>query len=92
VLIGTLSPSIPNLELLRFTDAIIGGAVAVGVTAVLLPLNPLRLINRAAGPALDLLIDQLDATATALRERDAARARAALDRLRNNKKELGAFG
>ncbi|NES14774.1 MULTISPECIES: aromatic acid exporter family protein [Micromonospora] len=92
VLLGTLSPSVPNLEIPRFADALIGGAVALAVTAVLLPLNPLRTINRAAGPALDLLVDQLEATATALRQRDAARARAARDRLRNNKKELGAFG
>ncbi|NYF57997.1 FUSC family protein [Micromonospora purpureochromogenes] len=92
VLIGTVTPSVPNVEVARFVDALIGGAVALVVTAVLLPLNPLRRINRAAGPALDLLIDQLDATATALRQRDAAQAQEALERLRNNKKELGAFG
>ncbi|NJP31075.1 FUSC family protein [Micromonospora thermarum] len=91
VLIGTLTPSVPNLELPRFFTALIGGAVALAVTTVLLPLNPLRVINRAAGPALDLLADQLDATTTALRERDAGRAQAALDRLRDNKAEIGAF-
>ena len=92
VLIGTLTPQVPNLDVLRFVDALIGGVVALVVTAVLLPLNPLRTINRAAGPALDLLIDQLDTTATALRQRNAAQAQEALDRLRNNKKELGSFG
>ncbi|MEH1053618.1 FUSC family protein [Micromonospora sp. CPCC 206171] len=92
VLIGTLAPSVPNVELPRFGSALIGGAVALMVTTVLLPLNPLRTINRAAGPALDLLIDQLDATATALRQRDAAQAQEALERLRNNKKELSSFG
>ncbi|MGN9774533.1 FUSC family protein [Micromonospora sp. H33] len=91
VLIGTLTPSVPNLELPRFFAALIGGAVALVVTTVLLPLNPLRVINRAAGPALDLLAEQLDATTTALRERDADRAQSALDRLRDNKKEIGAF-
>lgn len=92
VLIGSLSSSVPDLEIPRFADALIGGAVALVVTAVLLPLNPLRAINRAAGPALDLLVDQLEATAAALRQRDAAGARDALDRLRDNKKELGSFG
>lgn len=92
VLIGTLTPLVPNLELPRLADALVGGGVALVVTAVLLPLNPLRLINRSAGPALDLLADQLDAAAGALRERDADRARAARDRLRDNKAELGAFG
>ncbi|MGK5739429.1 FUSC family protein [Micromonospora sp. URMC 103] len=91
VLIGTLSPVVANLEFPRFLAALIGGAVSVGVTAVLLPLNPLRVINRAAKPALDLLVDQLEATAGALRRRDAAAAQAALDRLRNNKSEVAAF-
>ena len=63
VLIVTLSPSTQNLEIPRFVDAFLGGGVALLVTAVLLPLNPLRVINRAARPALDLLAAQLDATA-----------------------------
>ncbi|WP_406038382.1 FUSC family protein [Micromonospora sp. NBC_00898] len=92
VLIGTLTPSVPNLEIPRFVAALVGGAVTLVVTAVLLPLNPLRVVNRAAGPALDLLIDQLEAAAEAMRGRDADRAQAALDRLRDNKKQLGAFG
>ncbi|MFI6265450.1 aromatic acid exporter family protein [Micromonospora sp. NPDC051006] len=91
VLIGTLSSAVPNLEIPRFFAALVGGAVSLAVTAVLLPLNPLRVINRAAVPALDLLIAQLDATAEALIHRDAAAAQTALDRLRDNKSEMGAF-
>ncbi|MEV1331305.1 FUSC family protein [Micromonospora costi] len=91
VLIGTLSPAVENLEFPRFLAALIGGGVSMGVTAVLLPLNPLRVINRAGSPALDLLADQLEATAGALRRRDAAAAQAALDRLRDNKDEVAAF-
>ncbi|MGR6319417.1 FUSC family protein [Micromonospora soli] len=91
VLIGTLSPSISNLEVPRILDALIGGAVTIVVSSVLLPLNPLRIINRAAGPALDLLVDQLEATVAALKQRDAGLAQTALERLRNNKKELAAF-
>ncbi|WP_181571473.1 FUSC family protein [Micromonospora robiginosa] len=92
VLIGTLTPSVPNLEVPRVLDALVGGGAALLVTAVLLPLNPLRIVNRAAGPALDLLAEQLDRTAEALRERDAEAARVARDRLRDNKAEMGAFG
>nr|WP_255509952.1 FUSC family protein [Micromonospora sp. AP08] len=92
VLIGTLTPSVSNLEAPRVLDALIGGGATLVVTAVLLPLNPLRIINRAAGPALALLADQLDRTADALRERDTEAARAARDRLRDNKKEMGSFG
>ncbi|MEV7984999.1 FUSC family protein [Micromonospora sp. NPDC085948] len=88
VLIVTLSPSTQNLEIPRFVDAFLGGGIALLVTAVLLPLNPLRVINRAARPALDLLAAQLDATADGLRNRDRAGVQRALDRLRNNKEEL----
>ncbi|TNH29529.1 aromatic acid exporter family protein [Micromonospora orduensis] len=88
VLIVTLSPSTQNLEIPRFVDAFLGGGIALLVTAVLLPLNPLRVINRAARPALDLLAAQLDATADGLRSRDRATVQRALERLRNNKEEL----
>ncbi|MEV4655965.1 FUSC family protein [Micromonospora sp. NPDC049301] len=91
VLICTLSPSVRDLEIPRFVDALVGGAVALLVTAVLLPLNPLRVLNRAARPALDLLSAQLDATAGALANRDAAPARVARDELRQNKDELKAL-
>ncbi|WSX88940.1 FUSC family protein [Micromonospora sp. NBC_00898] len=91
VLIVTLSPSTQNLEIPRFVDAFIGGGIALLVTAILLPLNPLRVINRAARPALDLLAGQLDVTAEALRNRDRQSAQRALERLRENKEELAAF-
>ncbi|MEU4381185.1 FUSC family protein [Micromonospora echinofusca] len=91
VLIVTLSPSTENLEIPRFIDAFVGGGIALLVTAILLPLNPLRVINRAARPALDLLADQIDATAEALRDRDRDKAQRALDRLRDNQEELAAF-
>ncbi|MET7750469.1 FUSC family protein [Micromonospora sp. NPDC005367] len=91
VLIGTLSPMVENLEFPRFVAALVGGAVSLAVTAVLLPLHPLRLINRAAAPALCLLAEQLDVTADALRRRDGPAAQAALDRLRDNKQEIAAL-
>ncbi|WP_446214705.1 FUSC family protein [Micromonospora sp. IBSANI012] len=91
VLIVTLSPSTQDLEIPRFVDAFIGGGIALLVTAILLPLNPLRVINRAARPALDLLAGQLDVTAEALRNRDRGSAQRALERLRENKEELATF-
>ncbi|MGR6322414.1 FUSC family protein [Micromonospora soli] len=91
VLIVTLSPSTQNLEIPRFVDAFIGGGIALLVTAILLPLNPLRVINRAARPALDLLAGQLDICAEALRKRDRRTAQQALYRLRENKDELAAL-
>ncbi|MEU2612436.1 FUSC family protein [Micromonospora sp. NPDC007271] len=91
VLIVTLSPSTKNLEVPRFIDAAIGGGIALLVSSILLPLNPLRVINRAARPALDLLAGQLDVCAEALRTRDRAAAQRALFRLRENKAELAEF-
>lgn len=91
VLIATLSPSTKNLEIPRFVDALVGGGIALLVTAVLLPLNPLRVINRAARPAMDLLAEQLDTTAEAVAERDRDACQRALERLRENKEELAAF-
>ncbi|MER7458946.1 FUSC family protein [Micromonospora sp. NPDC126480] len=91
VLIVTLSPSTENLEIPRFVDAFVGGGIALLVTAVLLPLNPLRVLNRAARPALDLLAAQLDAAADGLRERDRDKVQGALERLRDNKEVLAAF-
>ncbi|WP_231924606.1 FUSC family protein [Micromonospora chokoriensis] len=92
VLIVTLSPSTQDLEIPRFVDAFLGGGVALLVTALLLPLNPLRVINRAARPALDLLATQLDVTADGLRSRDRATIQGALERLRDNKEELATLG
>ncbi|MFI7603767.1 aromatic acid exporter family protein [Micromonospora sp. NPDC049366] len=92
VLIVTLSPSTQNIEIPRFVDAFVGGGVALLVTAILLPLNPRRVINRAARPALDLLATQLDMAADGLRRRDRNATQRALDRLRDNKQELATLG
>ncbi|MFE0591527.1 aromatic acid exporter family protein [Micromonospora echinospora] len=91
VLIATLSPSTENLEIPRFVDAFVGGGIALLVTAVLLPLNPLRVINRAARPALDLLADQLDRASEGIRDRNRDLCQRALERLRANHEELTAF-
>lgn len=91
VLIVTLTPAARDVEFPRFVDALVGGASALVVSAVLLPLNPLRVINRAAKPALDLLANELTTTAEALRNRDTAKAQRALDELRQNRDELDAL-
>lgn len=91
VLIVTLSPAGHNLELPRFLDALIGGSAALLVTALLLPLNPVRVLNRAAQPALDLLANQLDATADGLRKRNRDKAHRSLEKLRDHKEELASF-
>lgn len=91
VLIVTLSPAGHNLEIPRFLDALIGGSAALLVTALLLPLNPVRVLNRAARPALDLLADQLDEAADGLRERERDKVHHSLEQLRDHKEEVASF-
>ncbi|GIJ27341.1 hypothetical protein Vqi01_25030 [Micromonospora qiuiae] len=80
VLIVTLAPLQRGLELPRIIDATIGGLVAVVVVA-LLPVNPMRLIQRAARPLFAVIQDQLHTAAEGMARGDAdlvGRARDAL--------------
>ncbi|MBX7268907.1 hypothetical protein KIF24_24665 [Micromonospora sp. Llam7] len=70
VLIATLTPPSEGIYVSRVVDALIGGAVALVVMAVLLPVNPLTVVSRVAKPALGVLIDGLRGAARGLRERD----------------------
>lgn len=82
VLLVALAPKMSNVEFPRVIDALVGGGVGLFVVALLLPLNPLRIVDRAARPALETLAEQLTVTAEALAEHDPVRASTALDRLR----------
>lgn len=81
VLLGTVEPNAPDLAVPRTANALVGGGVAVVVALLLLPLNPVRVVHRAAGPTLDLFADQLTRTAQALVAADGGQADAALQRL-----------
>jgi uncharacterized membrane protein YgaE (UPF0421/DUF939 family) len=81
VLLVTLRPVQGNLEFSRVLDTLIGGLAALVVATLLLPLNALRVVDRAGRPALNTLAEQLMATAEALSNRDAQAAQRALDRL-----------
>ncbi|MFD2765397.1 FUSC family protein [Micromonospora eburnea] len=88
VLIATLTPTAPGLELPRTINALVGGVVGMFVVLVLAPLNPLRTVRRVAGPALDLFSRQITAAAEALARGDARRAEEVLDRMRETNAEL----
>ncbi|MET8229748.1 FUSC family protein [Micromonospora sp. NPDC005298] len=89
VLIATLAPMERGLELPRIFDALVGGAVGLLVVALLLPVNPLRVLDRAAAPIFEVLCEQLAELADALRERDSDRTRRVLDRLRGTEADVG---
>ena len=65
----------------RFLDALVGGGVALAVH-FLFPVNPERLVERAARPIFDDLVEVLEEVAAALRDGDPGRARDALLRAR----------
>jgi uncharacterized membrane protein YgaE (UPF0421/DUF939 family) len=90
VLVATLT-STGNLPWLRFFDALVGGGVGLIVMTVLLPLNPLTVVRRAADPALTALTDGLYEAAEALTGRDADRATAVLEKLRAAESTFAAF-
>ncbi|SCG70397.1 FUSC family protein [Micromonospora inositola] len=89
VLISTLAPMQPGLEVPRIFDALVGGVVGILVVALLLPINPLRVLDRAAAPIFAAVTDQLDAVARALTTRDADAAIRALDQLRGVDADVG---
>jgi uncharacterized membrane protein YgaE (UPF0421/DUF939 family) len=91
VLVATLKPPSTGIYYGRFLDALIGGTVGVLVMALLLPLNPLTTIKKAAGPALDLLASELERTADAFAARDEAMAREALQQIRATEPDLARF-
>ncbi|SCF03135.1 Fusaric acid resistance protein-like [Micromonospora coriariae] len=88
VLVATLTPANPDLELPRAINALVGGLVGLVVMLVLAPLNPLRTIRRVAGSALDLFARQMTACAEALANGDASQAEAVLDQMRNSESKL----
>ncbi len=90
-LVATLIPPQNDYYFSRFVDAVVGGAVGLGVMALLLPLNPLTVVGRAATPMLNSLAEGLADTAVALSKKDQAMADAALDRLRDAEAQLRAY-
>lgn len=90
VLVSTLTSS-TGQPWTRFFDALIGGGVGLVVMTVLLPLNPLTVVQRAADPALRALADGLHEAATALRRRDRDGVDTALTHLRAAETSFAAF-
>jgi uncharacterized membrane protein YgaE (UPF0421/DUF939 family) len=71
-----------HVTLARAVDASVGGAVALIVSFLLFPVDPVRLTRRAAGEVLDELALVLDELASALQPRDRAGVQDAMVRAR----------
>ncbi|HEU4494650.1 MAG TPA: FUSC family protein [Rubrobacteraceae bacterium] len=77
----TLEPSTQGLSPDRFFDALVGGGVALAISA-LFPNDPRRMVERAAYPIFDELIVMLGETTAALHTDDLRLAEQALGKAR----------
>jgi uncharacterized membrane protein YgaE (UPF0421/DUF939 family) len=82
-LVATLQPPTHGITFTRFTDALVGGGVALVVNALLLPGHPVDMVRRAAAPLLEELAATLEDVADAIEHRDADLARKTLERARH---------
>lgn len=81
LLVVILQPPDAVFSPTRFLDALVGGAVALAIN-YLFPVNPKRLVEKAARPVFEELVAVLEEVANALTEGDAGRAERALLRAR----------
>jgi uncharacterized membrane protein YgaE (UPF0421/DUF939 family) len=79
-LVATLQPPDGGVSFARAVDALLGGSIALAVSALVLPANPVRLVREAAAPVLAELAGVLDDVADALQRRDRDAAQASLER------------
>ena len=78
ILLVVLEPTSSGLAGSRVIDAVVGGGVALGVSALAFPPDPVLLVRRAAQGIFSSLGRTLEEVGSALSERDNARADAAL--------------
>ncbi len=81
-LVATIQPPTDGVTFARFIDALAGGTIALIVSGLVLPADPVSLVRRAAKPLLEELAATLDDIVAAITERDRERAEAALRRAR----------
>ena len=81
VLVVVLQPPDAVFSPDRFVDALVGGGVALAIN-YLFPVNPERLVERAAAPVFDELAAVLEEISAVLRGGDEKRAERALERAR----------
>jgi uncharacterized membrane protein YgaE (UPF0421/DUF939 family) len=82
ILLVVLEPTTTGLAPSRLIEAVVGGGVALGVSALAFPPDPVLPVSRSAQRIFGALGRTLEELATALADRDAARASAALEAAR----------
>jgi uncharacterized membrane protein YgaE (UPF0421/DUF939 family) len=92
ILLVVLEPTSNGLAGSRVIQALVGGGVALGVSALAFPPNPMLLVGRSAQGIFSSLGRTLEELAAALAQRDSARAEAALDSARGIDEGVRALG
>ncbi|PZV96448.1 Uncharacterized membrane protein YgaE, UPF0421/DUF939 family [Micromonospora phaseoli] len=92
VLIATLAPNTPDINLPRTLNALVGGATGLAVVLLLAPMNPTRSVRRVAGPALDTFARHLTAAAEGLARGDGRQVKRVLDEMRAAEGQLRQIG
>jgi uncharacterized membrane protein YgaE (UPF0421/DUF939 family) len=82
ILLVALEPSTAGLAPTRLTEAVVGGGVALAVSALAFPPDPGLMVGRRAQGVFGKLGGALEEVAQALAERDATRAEEALEAAR----------
>jgi uncharacterized membrane protein YgaE (UPF0421/DUF939 family) len=82
-LVATIDPPSDGVSFTRFLDALVGGGVALAVSAFVLPAHPVALVRSAADKVLDELAATLDDIADAVEAGDRARVERVLLRARD---------
>jgi uncharacterized membrane protein YgaE (UPF0421/DUF939 family) len=82
ILLVVLEPTSAGLAPSRVVEALVGGSVALAVSAVAFPPDPLLVVGRSAQGIFGSLGRTLEELAAALSERDGTRAQAALQAAR----------
>ena len=91
-LVATLQPPTDGFSFERFTDALVGGSVALIINALVLPARPLDLMRQASEPLLAELAAVLEDVAVAVERRDKDLAVASLERARAIDELAARFG
>jgi uncharacterized membrane protein YgaE (UPF0421/DUF939 family) len=78
VLVATLQPPEGGFDFDRALDALVGGGMALLVSSLVLPVDPIRLVRERTQPVLNRLVAALGQIATALTTRQPEAADAAL--------------
>ncbi|MFI6761976.1 aromatic acid exporter family protein [Micromonospora sp. NPDC050417] len=89
VLLVAFQPQMTDPVIPRFMEALIGGGTGLVVATLLIPLNPMRAVDRAAKAVFEAVTGDLRESAAAMTDRDPARAGAVLDRLSRIREYMG---